>query len=211
MWTNGWNGVWKCKFNRLNVNVLEVSAIELKKEEALALDAGYWLPAAAGCEAFHIVVLSSVRWGFSSLTVPRLFTEWTRVQGRERTSATSWWIPLLTCPLSEPFWKVTSQNLEVLSGALSWLVNLSKWLVKLWNMKIWFPALPDFSFQCKSARVSFSSTAPHAELSWNKVPQVRRGLFFLCDLSNKTRISVKTIRKNIHKYMFTLCTFTEAL
>lgn len=62
VWTEGCNTekniLIKCTW--LIVNVLLVSAIELKKKKALSLDAGYWLSAAAGCETFHPVIFSSV-------------------------------------------------------------------------------------------------------------------------------------------------------
>lgn len=117
----------------------------------------------------------------------------------------------LICPLPEPFWKVTSQYLEVLSCALSWLVNSSKWPVKVWN-KIRFPALPHFCFSVQISKKSISFT--HCTLKeLSQSASVRRGLslffffvFFFSwkNFSNKTRISVKITRKNIHKYMFTI-------
>lgn len=72
---------------------------------------------------------------------------------------------------------------------------------------------PPFSiFQCKSARKVFlTSTEPHAEGAVKKCLSLQGTFFsfllfffFWKNLSNKTRISVKITRKNIHKYMFTI-------
>lgn len=86
-----------------------------------------------------------------------------------------------------------SLDLDVLSGALSWLVDLSKWLVELWNNNVWlFP--PSVPVQISRKRPSYI----HHRRSCNKVPQLAEDwLFFLVFfffwkiLSNKTRISVK--------------------
>lgn len=158
------------------MNVLWVSAIKIKKKKH-----SVWI----------LAFCSSWLWDFShcrlllSLLRPQqphspwfdawLSTGWTRVRRRDRTSATGWKSSALICALSEPFWKVPSQDLEVLSCAQSWLVISSKWLVKLWNNR--FPTLPDFSVQISWKSLSYVHWASRWR-SCNKVPQFAGDIFF---------------------------------
>lgn len=138
----------------------------------------------------------------SQSLIPLLLLDPCSGKGREqRPSLGKPHCGLLICPQPEPSLKVTSQHQEVLSCTLSQLVNSSKWWVKLWNIKMRFfpPFLITFFFQCKSVRkVSF--VASHCRSCFNKVLQFAGDIF---NLSNKTRISVKT-RKNIQEHMFTI-------
>lgn len=144
-----------------------------------------------------------------------LSSNWTRVKGKGRNFSQH------TAALGRDFLNVHF-SLAILkgdeSGPETRLVDSSKWLVGLWNMKLGRPALPRFSFQCKSVRkVSFIHRASDW-MSCYKVPQFTGDLFFLKFffswkiLSNKTRISVKTRRKYTQIYVHNiLCTFTQDL
>lgn len=198
--------LFKC--SRLDVNVLWVSAVELIKEKH-----SVWI----------LAFCSSWLWDFShrhpifsSLRLqqppgPRSDSgpDPCSVEGKNFShqrviSDCGFSIRLL----SEPSWMLPSQDLEVLSCALRWLLNSSKWLVKLWNIRDWFPALPDFSSQCKSVRKVSLRPLWLTLMSCHKVPQFAGEIifffFFWKNLSNKTRISFKITRKNIHKYIFTI-------
>lgn len=163
----------------LDVDVHKVSAIKLiKKEKALGLDAGYWLSAAAGCETLHIVVFF-----FSSLRLSRprrsliqgaspagpVFSEGTELA----PSADCWYV------LPWPFKCFPSSRYRPAAGGPLLCSEPAGDFIKVafWALGK-CPALPEFSFQCKSIRkVLLTSTVPHTERAVTKCLS-SQGLFF---------------------------------
>lgn len=180
------------------MDVLWVSAVELKKKKAVSW---FW-------DFSHHLLFSSQR--LQSLSVPDSTLGWTRFQERQRTwAASKSWLWLFDL---SAFWAILKGN-QPGCGIPLLCFKLAGEFVKVARRVLEHPssvpALPDFIFQCKSVSLS-SSTVPHTDRAVTKCLSLQEKIFsffFLFswkNLSNKTRISFKITRKNIHKYMFTI-------